>query len=114
MNATPSSRRNSQPESPAPLLQFNWEDARQFDQGFDFLSHSDDVNVQLQRLMGMSFSPLESAASPISRQTLAGSDLSVRTPSTPRSSLWRQLDKERWDAQIDQVKDIDQVLSWRF
>jgi hypothetical protein len=108
MNGTPSSP--ARPESPAPLLQFNWEDARQFDQGFDFLSHSDDVNVQLQRLMGMSFSPLESAASPVSRHTLAGSDLSVRTPSTPRSSLWRQLDKERWDAQIDQVKDVDQVL----
>jgi hypothetical protein len=115
---------------PAPLLQFDWNQSTQFDlsqEGFDFLTHSNDVNVQLQRLMDMSFlSPLEAelAPSPFPRQPLPGSHLSVLSPqnlmsyerntadspSTPPSSgIWKSLEKGRWAAQVEKVRDEEQV-----
>jgi hypothetical protein len=124
-NATSSPELSSAPsdqrDRPAPLLQFNWDDARNFDDiapGFDFLPHSDDVNVQLQHLMTMSFlSPIgASPRSPVSRQQLAGSDLSIQTltsndgTSPPKSTIWGTLDKERWTTQIEQVQDAEQVF----
>jgi hypothetical protein len=117
---------------PAPLLQFDWNQSTQFDlsqEGFDFLTHSNDVNVQLQRLMDMSFlSPLEAelAPSPFPRQPLPGSHLSVLSPqnlmsyerstadspSTPPSSgIWKSLEKGRWAAQVEKVRDEEQVVS---
>jgi hypothetical protein len=119
--------------SPAPLLQFDWNQTDQFDlnqEPFDFLTHSNDVNVQLQRLMDMSFlNPLEAelAPSPFPRQPLPGSHLSVLSPqnlmsyersegspsSPPSTTIWRSLEKGRWSAQVEQVRDEEQVLHWR-
>lgn len=120
----------TQSTSPPPLLQFDWNQPGQFDlthEPFDFLTHSNDVNVQLQRLMDMSFlTPLEAelAPSPFPRQPVPGSHLSVLSPqnlmsntcsegspsSPPSTTIWRSLEKGRWSAQVEQVRDEEQVL----
>jgi hypothetical protein len=116
----------SENTDPSSFLPFNWVEPSEFnnmDHGFDFLFHSDNVNIQLQRLMDLSFlSPIEpgSAQSPQSSTSSSRVGLCpfgsrvMGAAAVTVNSLWKGLELTRWTEMVEQVKEPEQVrlIQW--
>jgi hypothetical protein len=113
--------------NPSSFLQFNWVQPPSFedmDHSFDFLSHSDNVNIQLQRLMDMTFlSPIgpgfaqtpQSTASPRVGPCPAafGANMMGAAP-VVFNPLWKTLEATKWTEMIEQVTEPEQAgfINW--
>ena len=109
--------------NPSSFLQFNWASLEDMDHSFDFLSHSDNVNIQLQRLMDMTFlspvgpgfgqTPQSSSPRVGPCPTAFGANMVGAAP-VVFNQLWKALEATRWTEMIEQVTEPEQVgfINW--